>query len=117
MLFTTRTEPVARALANAAGEQHEVIEVPLLDVRAGVELFCAHFDSGKIDPLSEKVKTIVMAVGRLPLAISHAAGILKESHSSLGDMVKLYQSKRKFDVSLCYMDPDCNQAHFAFGRS
>jgi hypothetical protein len=51
MLFTTRTERVALALASTAGERHEVIEVPLLDVKAGVELFCRHFDS-RISPQS-----------------------------------------------------------------
>jgi hypothetical protein len=100
MLFTTRTERLALALASTAGERHEVIEVPLLDVKAGVELFCGHFDSGKMDPSSAKVETIVLAVGCLPLAISHAAGYLKESHSSLDDMLELYQSKHKIDVSL-----------------
>jgi hypothetical protein len=95
ILFTTRTGRVALALASTAGEQHEAIEVPLLDVKAGIELFCGHFESGKMDPASAKVEAIVMAVGCLPLAISHAAGYMKESHSSLDDMLKLYQSKHK----------------------
>ena len=98
MLFTTRTERVALALASTAGERHDVIEVPLLDVKAGVELFCGHFESGTIDPSSAKIETIVMAVGGVPLAISHAAGYMKESYSSLDDMRELYQSKRKIDI-------------------
>jgi hypothetical protein len=117
MLFTTRTERVALALASVAGERHAVIEVPLLDVKASVELFCAHFDSGKMDPSSEKIETIVIAVGRLPLAISHAAGYMNESHSSLDDMLELYQSAHKIDVGPCYMIYDCTRPHFAFGRS
>jgi hypothetical protein len=108
---------VALALSSVAGERHVVIEVPLLDVKAGVELFCAHFDSGKIDPSSDKIETIVMAVGRLPLAISHAAGYMNESHSSLDDMLELYQSTHKINVSLCCMIHDCPQPLFAFGRS
>jgi hypothetical protein len=100
MLFTTRTERVALALASTAGERHDVIEVPLLDVKAGVELFCRHFESGMIDPSSAKIETIVIAVGRLPLAISHAAGYMTESHSSLDDMLELYQSEQKINVSL-----------------
>jgi hypothetical protein len=114
MLFTTRTERVALALASTAGERHEVIEVPLLDVKAGVELFCGHFDSGKMNPLSAKIETIVMAVGCLPLAISHAAWYMKESQSNLDDMLELYQSRHKINVSLCYMNPDCNRADLAF---
>jgi hypothetical protein len=117
ILLTTRTERIALAVANTAGERHPVIEVPLLDVKAGVELFCGYFDTGKIDASSEKIKAIVMAVGGLPLAISHAAGYMNETHSSLDDMLELYQSKHKIDVSLCYMNPYCNHAHFAFGRS
>jgi hypothetical protein len=117
ILLTTRTERVALALASTAGERHEAIEVPLLDVQAGVELFCGHFESGKIDPSSAKIATIVMAVGCLPLAISHAAGYMNESHSSLDDMLELYQSKRKIEVSFCYMNSNCNYAHFILGRS
>jgi hypothetical protein len=45
-------ERVALALASTAGERHEVIEVPLLDVTAAVELFCGHSDSGEMDPSS-----------------------------------------------------------------
>jgi hypothetical protein len=107
---------VALALASTAGERHEAIEVPLLDVNAGVELFCEHFDSGTMDPSSAKIETIVLALGCLPLAISHAAGYIKESHSSLDDMLELYQGKHKIDVSFCYMNPDCNLAHFTLGR-
>ena len=68
IIFTTRTERVAQA-------RLEAIEVPLLDVRAGVELFCGHFDAGKMDPSSAKIATIVMAVCCLPLAISHAGAV------------------------------------------
>jgi hypothetical protein len=117
ILFTTRTQAVAEAVTSTAGERHQVIEVPLLDVKAGVELFCGHFDAGTMDPSSEKVEAIVMAVGCLPLAISHAAGYVKESHSSLDDMLELYQSEHKIDVSLYYMNPDFNRADFASGRS
>jgi len=102
ILFTTRTERVALALASTAGERHTVIEVPLLDIKAGVELFYGHFESGTTDLSSAKVEAIVMAVGRLPLAISHAAGFMMESHSSLDDMLELYQSGQKINVSLFY---------------
>jgi hypothetical protein len=35
----------------------------LLDVKEGVELFCGHLDSGKVDPSSQTVEIIVRAVG------------------------------------------------------
>ena len=100
ILLTTRTQPVAMALASAAGERHEVVEVPLLSVAAGVELFLGHFSGGEIDALSAKVEQIVKSVGCLPLAISHAASYMKQSGSTVGDMVNLYESKRKIDVSV-----------------
>jgi hypothetical protein len=71
ILFTTRTREVAIAVTSTAGERHEVIEVPLLNVKEAVELFCGHFDAGKVDPSSAKVEAIVKAVACLPLAISH----------------------------------------------
>jgi hypothetical protein len=113
ILFTTRTRGVAIAVTSTAGERHEVIEVPLLDVKEGVELFCGHFDARKVDPLSAKVEAIVKAVGCLPLAISHAASYMEESRSSLDDMLELYQSQHKIDVSGRYTNLKRNYAHFA----
>jgi hypothetical protein len=99
VLFTTRRENVALALSSTAGERHEVIDVPLLDVKEGVELFLGHFDYGEIDGQPWEMEEIVMSVGCLPLAISHAAGYLKRSHGSLDDMLDLYRGKHKIDVS------------------
>jgi GTPase SAR1 family protein len=107
ILFTTRTESVARVLAD---ERHEV---PLLDVKAGVELFCNHFEQGTIDHSSPMINRIVMAVGCLPLAISHAAWYMKESRISLDDLHAMCQSGRKIEVSLWCINLDCNHADFA----
>jgi hypothetical protein len=103
ILFATRTRDVAIAVTSTAGERHEVIEVPLLDVKEGIELFCGHFDAGKVDPSSPKVEAIVKAVACLPLAISHAAAYMDQSRSSLDNMLDLYQSKHKIDVSSPYI--------------
>ena len=81
ILLTTRTQRVAMALASAAGERHEVVEVPLLTVAAGVELFLGHFTHGEIDAPAAKVEQIVKSVGCLPLAISHAASYMKQTGS------------------------------------
>ena len=88
------------ALASAAGEQHEMVEVPLLSVAAGVELFLGHFSCGEIDAPSAKVEQIVKSVGCLPLAISHAASYIKQTGSTVDDMLNLYESNRTIDVSL-----------------
>jgi hypothetical protein len=77
-----------------------VIEVPLLDVNEGVELFLGLFDYGEIDGQPWKMEEIVMSVGCLPLAISHAAGYIKRSNGSLDDMLDLYRGEHKIDVSL-----------------
>jgi hypothetical protein len=42
MLFATRTAKVTLSLSSTAGKRHDAIEVPLLDVKAGVELFWVH---------------------------------------------------------------------------
>ena len=99
ILFTTRTEGVAGALASTAGEQHEVVEVPLLDVKDGVQLFLGHFNNGEFDAPSAKVEKMVKSVGCLPLAIAHATAYMKQTGSTVDDMLKLYQSERKIDVS------------------
>jgi hypothetical protein len=99
ILFTTRTRDVAIAVTSTAGERHEVIEVPLLNVKEGIELFCGHFDAGQVDPSSPKVEAIVKAVACLPLAISHAVAYMDQSRMSLDDLLELYQSKHKIDVS------------------
>ena len=70
---------MADAITSTPRERQQVIEVPLLDMKEGVELFCSHFDAGIMDPASPKIKAIVKAVGSLPLAISHAAAYTKES--------------------------------------
>ena len=100
ILFTTRTERVAGALASTAGEQHEVIEVPLLDVQDGVKLFLGHFNNGDLDdPPSAKVEKMVKSVGCLPLAIAHATAYMKKMQYTVDDMLEFYQSERKIDVS------------------
>jgi hypothetical protein len=116
ILFTTRTRNVAIAVSSTAGERHAVIEVPLLSVKEGVDLFCGHFDAGKVDPLSAKVEAIVKALGGLPLAISHAAAYVDQSHNSLDDMLELYRGKHKIDVSSRLAAYICNRTHFALGR-
>jgi hypothetical protein len=99
ILFTTRTKHVADALACRAGERHEVVEVPLLSVEEGVELFLGHFKDDEVDLSLSKVEEIVKAVGCLPLAISHVAAYMKQSGSTLDDVLKLYRGEYKIDVS------------------
>jgi GTPase SAR1 family protein len=100
ILFTTLTESVAVALASTAGERHDVIEVPLLDVQDSVELFLGHFDQGELNLTFSKVEKIVKSVGCLPLAIAHAAAYMTQTRTSVDDMLKFYLGERKINVSL-----------------
>jgi hypothetical protein len=100
ILFTTRTEDVAIALANAAGKQREVVQVPMLNIQDGVELFHGHFRDGEVDLPSDKVERIVRSVACLPLAISHAAAYMKQSKHTIDEMSALYESRSKIHVSI-----------------
>jgi len=116
ILFTTRTQEVAIAVASTAGEQHEVIEVSLLNAKEGAELFCRHFESGKVDPSSPTVRAIVKAVGGLPLAISHAAAYKNQSRISLDALLELYQGEHKIHVSSWHKKSLFRPRSFRFGR-
>jgi hypothetical protein len=97
ILFTTRTATVATALARAAGQQHEVIELELPNVGDAAYLFLRE---GGIDVTGttaltvSRAEKVVRRVGCLPLAVSHAASFMKESHKTLGDIIHLLDSKQ-----------------------
>ena len=71
------------ALASAAGERHKAVEVPLLSVAAGVELFLGHFTDGEIDALS--------AISR---ATSQVRRLLTPCHLTCG---VFYEANREYD--------------------
>src|SRR5262249_50113960 len=100
ILFTTRTRDVAEALVSKPRRQDEVVEVSLFDVGDGVGLFLAHFEESESHLPSAKVERVVKSVGCLPLAISHAAAFMKQSRSTLDDLLALYESQHKFNVSV-----------------
>jgi hypothetical protein len=97
ILFTTRTVTVATALARAAGQQHEVIELGLPDVEDAAYLFLT--ESG-IDVTSttalvmSRAEKVVRRVGCLPLAVSHTSSFMKESHQTLDDIIHLLDSEQ-----------------------
>jgi len=99
ILFTTRTEIVAQSLAQVAGRQHELLELRQLDAKDAAKLLLQHFEKNGINQLSSKAEDVARCVGCLPLAVAHAAAFMKQSGKSLDDMLALYQSERKIDVS------------------
>jgi NB-ARC domain len=97
ILFTTRTAAVATALARSAGQQHEAIELGIPDVEDAAHLFLTE---GGMDVTSttaltmSKAEKVVKRVGCLPLAVSHAASFMKESHKTLGEIIDLFDSEQ-----------------------
>jgi hypothetical protein len=100
ILFTTRTRDVAEILVT--GRQDSILELGALDLPTAVILYFrdANVDADLVDrTLEMKVEQIVRYVGRLPLAISHAASFMKQSQKTVDDMFAVYKGKQKIDVS------------------
>jgi hypothetical protein len=99
ILFTTRTESVAKALASVAGEQRAVFELQLPNTQDAARLLLEHFAHDGLDlSITHKAEEVVKCVGSLPLAIAQAASFMTESHKTLDDLLDLYHSEHKIDV-------------------
>jgi hypothetical protein len=99
ILSTTRTEDVAFALACAAGQMHDVIELGLPDVFDSSKLLLIESGMDATPVTLEKAKEVVKCVGYLPLAVSHAASFMRQSHKNLDDMLHLYLIQQRMQVS------------------
>jgi hypothetical protein len=100
ILFTTRTADVAKALTQAAGKRHGVVELRIPDVADAAKLFLKHLGVHETAADMSKMQEVVKGVGRLPLAIAQAASYMTETGSSLDDMLALFSSGRKIDVGV-----------------
>jgi tetratricopeptide (TPR) repeat protein len=101
ILFTTRTEAVAEAVAAVAGQQHHLFELRAPELEDAVKLLLkeARSDaSNSLCPPTAGAEALVKCVGRLPLAISQAASFARQSHQSLENVLRIYQSKHKHEV-------------------
>jgi hypothetical protein len=101
ILFTTRTEDVAEALASAAGHRHSCMELrtPTLPDAVRMLLHSAGFDEDSSD--FAKAQEVVNSVGRLPVAIDQAASFMKQTRKNLDDLLNLYAGEHKSEVSVC----------------
>jgi hypothetical protein len=107
ILVTTRTEGVAKAIASVGGQQHTVFELQLPDAKDAARLLLGHLanDGLGIDAFlatpstASKAEEVVGCVGFLPLAVAQASSFMAETHKSLDDLLNLYQSDHKIDVS------------------
>jgi hypothetical protein len=101
ILLTTRTENLATALARSAGKRYHAFELGLPNVKDATNLLLAEsdVDIAAITTLTKsKAEDVVKFVGRLPLAISHAASFMKETHINLDEILDLFHSKHQTQV-------------------
>jgi hypothetical protein len=100
ILFTTRTEDLAEALASAAGRRHSIMELrtPTLPDAARMLLYSAGFSEDSSD--FAKAEEVANSVGRLPLAVSLAASFMKQTHKNFDDLLILYAGEHKPEVSV-----------------
>jgi hypothetical protein len=105
ILFSTRTEDVAESLANAAGEQHRILGLQAMELRDTANLLVADagIDAGMATPsLFSQAEDLVKHVGLLPLAVVQAASLIKQTHTTLDDMLELYKREIKVEVNSRY---------------
>jgi hypothetical protein len=101
ILFTTRTADVAHALVDLADERHHTLELRALELRDATNLL---FEDAGIDVTSatsssyNQAEELVKCVGRLPLAVAQAGSFMKQTHTTLDDMLVLYKTEEKIEV-------------------
>lgn len=103
ILFTTRTDDVAQALAISAGHEDHTFELraPTAEDAARILLDHAGLDTATVASGDmDKAKEIVDNLGRLPLAVDQAASLMRQSHTTMDELLNLYRSDQKIEVSL-----------------
>jgi hypothetical protein len=104
ILFTTRTVDVADALVGVAGSSHRKLQMSVPDMPDTTRLFLssAGIETDALKPTEmSKVERLVEAVGSLPLAVVYAASYMAQTHTSLEDMLQLYEGEHKVEVRPC----------------
>jgi hypothetical protein len=109
ILLTTRTAVTAAALARTAGKQHNTLELGLPEVEDAISLLFTESSTditGITASTKRKAEDVVKFVGRLPLAIAHAASFMKQANKSFEDILRLFHSGHQTQVhfdaaSLC----------------
>jgi hypothetical protein len=110
ILFTTRTVDVADALVDITGASHRKLEIGVSDMYDNVRLFfsCAAIETDSMASVEIwKAQELIKTVGSLPLAIVHAASYMKQTRTSLEDMLELYQSEHKGEVRFGFATAVC----------
>jgi hypothetical protein len=105
ILFSTRTADVAESLANAAGEQQRILGLEAMELQDTANLLFADagVEVGMAAPyLFSQAEDLVKRVGLLPLAVVQVASFMKQTHTTLDDMLELYKRERKIEVNSHY---------------
>jgi NB-ARC domain len=103
ILFTTRTEDVARTLVDIGGDpRRRMIHLSPMEIQDAASLLLKDADMNiemATPSLFAQAEELVKCVGRLPLAVVHAASFMRQSGTSLNHMVALYKGEQRMDVS------------------
>jgi hypothetical protein len=102
ILFTTRRADIASTLVTMAGNQNSILPLRSMELWDSANLLMkdAGFDTGTVSPsMLSHAEELVECVGRLPLAVAQAAACIKQTHTTLEEMLELYKSAQKIEVS------------------
>jgi hypothetical protein len=102
ILFTTRRADMAETLMTMMGNQNSILPLRSMELQDSANLLLkdAGFDKGIVSPsMSSQAEELVQCVGRLPLAIAQAAACMKQTHTTLEEMLELYKSAQMIEVS------------------
>ena len=101
ILFTTRTEAVAKALTDVAGEQHGILELRVPDVEEAVNLLLQHLPPATdTKPDTNHAREVVKRVGCLPLAVEQIAAYMITKRTKLYGVLTLLNKASKTDVCI-----------------
>ena len=107
IIFTARTEDLAKALVESQGDQYEILGLQALSVDNAAQLLLdgAGLHNGEAQNTDDvsKARGVVQVLGCLPLAVESAASFLRQTHKSLDELAKLYNSKDRAEVCTCSM--------------
>jgi hypothetical protein len=102
ILFTTRRADMAETLVTMAGNPNSILSLRSMELRDSAILLLkdAGLDTGVVAPsLFDHAEGLVECVGRLPIAVVQAASYVKQTETTLDEMLELYQGAQKLEVS------------------
>jgi hypothetical protein len=102
ILFTMRRADLAETLVTMAGNQHSILPLGSMELHDSANLLLkdAGFDMGRVThSMLRHAEDLVKCVGRLPLAVVQAAACMKQTDTTLDQMLEWYKSAQKIEVS------------------